>query len=341
MSYLPMGMERHDSKAVISETASTSLLVLNSADRYQNSTVGPNDTFLTAPLPWNKFLLQRPQQLLGAFAKRLNITEVRFPWAIPNISVLNNSFYLENITTPATTLISIPPSFYTPAEIVAAITSAFTTAVPTVGNRPTITYDAINQRYTITNPVGSTETYSLQCTTESINGFTYSEYTGSPWLLKTLGFTLQQVNNISVLEPGDFITGEPTLSQYTNYVDIVSQRITTYVKVKDGSSSNSTSQNLICRLYADDETSMPYLFDGTGNPVPNTCRPFTIYRQFKCPKSVRWNPDATVDWLDISVLDEYGDLVPLPSLPSKTLGVLADFPGSYPDFQITVLVSED
>jgi hypothetical protein len=55
-----------------------------------------------------------------------------------------------------------------------------------------------------------------------------------------------------------------------------------------------------------------------------------------------WNKDAVIDFLDISVVDQFNQLVPLPSflqidLPTTNKKVT----GSWPDFQITLLATEN
>jgi hypothetical protein len=61
-------------------------------------------------------------------------------------------------------------------------------------------------------------------------------------------------------------------------------------------------------------------------------RPFQIHRQYANPKYLKQNPNQMIDWVDIQVVDEYGDLV---YIPDPTTG------RSYPDFQITLLASEN
>jgi hypothetical protein len=57
---------------------------------------------------------------------------------------------------------------------------------------------------------------------------------------------------------------------------------------------------------------------------------------------VMWNKDSVIDWLDISVVDQYNRLVPLPLIkefdPPDTYKYIE---GSYPDFQLTLLATEN
>jgi hypothetical protein len=54
-----------------------------------------------------------------------------------------------------------------------------------------------------------------------------------------------------------------------------------------------------------------------------------------------WNKEAVIDLLDISVLDQYGNLVPLPVIAGAQSVAPIETIGAYPDFQITLLASEN
>ena len=137
---------------------------------------------------------------------------------------------------------------------------------------------------------------------------------------------------------GSTITGNPTGLLYTQYIDIVSEKLNYYSHQKDGSSDPLTSQALVCRLYIADEVSL-------AQNVDSFYQPFLIHRQFSNPKTLMWNKDAVVDWLDIAVYDEYGELVPLPQLyqfdGSDPPVYRTSETGSYPNFQITLLATEN
>jgi hypothetical protein len=182
--------------------------------------------------------------------------------------------------------------------------------------------------------------YTLTAGVGEILSINYSEIIPQPnfattaSLFKTLGFALPQANFSQ--QPGDSVTGAPTLSDYTPYIDIISNRLMRYTSVKDGESAANAQSAVICRIYASDDTSTSNIVGG----VPSTCAPFLIHRQFKNAKAVQWNKDAFVDYFDIQVIDQYNRLVPLPVLRLST-GDPRTFEGSYPDWQITMLASED
>jgi hypothetical protein len=52
---------------------------------------------------------------------------------------------------------------------------------------------------------------------------------------------------------------------------------------------------------------------------------------------LKWDPESMVDWFQIAIYDEYGNLVQLPAAVSQ-----AGTPGaSYPDFQLTMIATEN
>jgi hypothetical protein len=133
--------------------------------------------------------------------------------------------------------------------------------------------------------------------------------------------------------PSSTLTGNPTNSSYTDYVDITSDKLMTYTDVRDGSSTEGAPSSVLARIYANDEVSVP-----ATNPI--TSAPFYIHRQFKNAKNIKWNPDAVIDWCDIQVRDMYGNLVYLPTNPIPQISPTPQVPATYPDFQLTLLASE-
>jgi len=293
--------------------SSTQFLLLDSADR--NQSLGQIEG-VERTQPWNNFSFQKPQALIDAFADHVLVTEVRFPWYIPNITEYNNTIYLTDVDQTA---LVVPVGNYSP-QALAVTLNGLLAAAAADGE---FTYDGDRQRFTFTQ------------NGPSLSGLQYSNLNTPPnfytsaSLFKTMGFTLGQSGR-SLLED-EFITGNPTLTQYTDYVDIISNRLMRYTSVKDGESASNAQSAVICRIYRANETSTnPQVQEDFGTP-------FVIYRQFKTPKSIQWNRDSFVDYVDIQVVDQWNNLVPLPKI--TTAGETTN--GSYPDFQISLLCSED
>ncbi|MFN9959076.1 MAG: hypothetical protein ACK55I_38785, partial [bacterium] len=98
-------------KTVVSRTEATQLLVLDSKNRFISSQPGG------PPIsqPWNSFRLGRPQALMQSYATRVAVSEIRFPWYIPNITTKNNYFFIESSKGLGTESVEIilDPGYYT------------------------------------------------------------------------------------------------------------------------------------------------------------------------------------------------------------------------------------
>ena len=310
-SFADIGRQEDTARKV----AATQHILLDSFDRNQ----------FTAQ-PWNNFSFQKPQAILDAFASRIIVSEVRFPWFIPNITVLNNAIWVSGQR------VTIPPGFYTPDQLAAAVEAVLNAVFG-----PNISVIYANFRYTLTNDSGN----DLFLNFSDVNPGTLSDYTTTASLFKTLGFPYEQSGELILGAaapppapfPGNTFTGVFTLSEYTAYVDIISNRLMRYTAVKDGESASNAQSAVMARIYAVDETSDGNVAAG----IPITSSPFVIHRQFKNAKAVKWNPEAFVDYFDIQVIDQYNNRVPLQTFTSS-FGVTREV--GYPDFQVTLLASE-
>jgi hypothetical protein len=327
--------------------------------------------------PWNNFRLARPQSVMESFATRLVISEIRFPWWIPNITRRNNTFWMIEDDGEQYYIydIQIAPGFYTPAEIITQITQSLIESE--INLPPVLSYFEGQYTFTAgetvsspTRVIPSNVVYPLKVGKITINKRIKPRRVGAPvgdqfivWndptlisqpdeyiqdknsfyvspsLLNTLGFTWEQVNYNATFV-GE-ITGNITETLYTQYVDILSDKLNQYTTNLDGNSNASASSRLLLRLYLSDEVS---IFNNYGSD--QLYQPFLIHRQLKNPKEVMWNKDAVVDWLDIRIVDQYNNLVPLPETTtgySENQGpVLYRYEdGAYPDFQITLLATEN
>jgi hypothetical protein len=229
--------------------------------------------------------------------------------------------------------LTITTGFYDLDSIATALNAEISNLTPTPLNPPSVSVSSGSQ-FIWTPGLGSGSLFSLYWFDpySNLSAPPESQFVVSPSLAMTIGLIYEQASGGSNLTQP--LIGNPTLGLYTDYIDIVSEKLNYYSHTKDGSSANSTNKGLVCRLYLADEISLPQQ-DRPGQ------RPFVIHRQFKTPKQIMWNKEAVIDSLDISVLDQYGQLVPLPTLGPVQSQTLRQTIGSYPDFQITLLASEN
>lgn len=270
---------------------------------------------------WNNFRLQKREALMNAFARRIQVSEIRFPWSIPNITTYNNTFYYSLDGGSTIAPVSLTPGFYTPAQVVTALVLALP------AGSMAISYSATTQKFSFTALAPNSLTLYASISPST----TLNDYYQTPSLLLTMGMPVYMLGN--TIASGITIIGQPTSCSYTDYVDITSDKLMTYTDVRDGNSREGGQSSLIARVYANDEVSIP-----ATNPI--TSAPFYIHRQFKNPKNIKWNPDAVIDWLDIQVYDMFGNIVYLPTDTIPNTSPAITVPGTYPDFQITLLASE-
>jgi hypothetical protein len=336
-------------KTIVARTPATQLLTLNSQDRLQynvgfNSASGDNRVLRQA---WNKFRLQRPQPLMGAFATRLAVAEVRFPYFLPNVNTNNNKIWLglaDVLDQLSIYELTLYPSFFSGTGLADALNSIITgmatfgtyqvIAGPNVpinpAGYPIFSFNENTQQMLFTpNPTIGAFLYGYNPVSSSLNPI---QYYNSPSLALLMNFDIVQVS--SQVDNTVPITANPTDLSYTDYIDIVSDKLNQYASSRDGSSDNNFNRSLICRLYVEDDISLK---QGQGQGQQQA--PFIIHRQFQNPKMIEWNKEASIDWVDISIYDMYGNLFPLPTLTFPG-GVPAQV-GVYPDFQITLLATQE
>jgi hypothetical protein len=317
-------------------------VLLNSRDRYLTSQPNQTEPILQS---WNNFTLQRAQAMIPSYAKRLQVSEIRFPWYIPNITARNDTIsIIVNAGVPGvlTIPVAVFPGFYTPVSFLTAFNQAIQAQYVANGllatQAPELAWDAQLQSFYFEDVSGTTLPFGIAAP-GSAGGFSAGNmsqtvgYFNNPSLALTMGVPYGYLSTDSsavkyLNSPGISTYLGATMFLYTEYVDIASDQLMRFTDARDGGSNNLTSTSLLTRLYLADEISV-----STADPIGSS--PFLIHRQFKNPKTIKWEPRSFLNYLDIKIYDQYGELVALngvSGLPTPT---------AYPDFQITLLASED
>ena len=101
--------------------------------------------------------------------------------------------------------------------------------------------------------------------------------------------------------------GEKYRSPYTDYIDIISDKLSQYMKVRDGETTQVPETDILCRVFLTppNSASTP---DISGNQLGT--RPFKMTWDPNTTKFFRWTPNEAIYDFDIQVKDMYGDLVP-------------------------------
>ena len=340
--------------AVVARPPADAYLVLNSADRSTStSNIGGFGIPLTQP--YNNFRLQKPENMVQGGFTRLALTEINFPYSIPNVNPRTNSFWvvLRQTTQDIKAKIVIPvlPTSMTGSEIasyVQAVLNASAVGVATwsVNYFPEsiLGYQASGFSIdTLSDPDNlAFALYPVEPILNYPNPPTLLGSADTKSLLNVMGFNplsnWAYLTDLTNTIPNEILSKASTYAPltYTSYIDIVSQKLTYHQNVRDGSTSALSGSNIIYRLYISDNTSATVInqyYDGSqgvkylATPPPGSV-PTVIHRQIVSPKIFNWQQNTAIDWIDIQLLDDMGQplYVPVEGLP---------------DFQITFKVSED
>ena len=314
--------------AITQRPTSTAILAIDSEDRYKTYPLARAGS--TSPYD---FSINKSESLMNGFFTRLALTEVVFPWVIPNINRRTNKIQVRYAAGGpiAITQITLSVGFYTPSALAAAIQTAvraitpglnvFTMtygvlsgAPPAGGNLPLFEYNTNNASTISFLPVDPNPAFDIKPTTKQ--------------LFDVLGFI--EGNNTVLQTSG---AGGLTFCQSTRYIDIVCTQLTNNQALKDTMSQEIT-RTIICRLYLGDANLQANVSPSSSTFCPPGCAPFTIYRDYASPKQIAWLPDQPVGgFLRFEVFDDNGD--------SLVGSDAFSFGANRTDWSITMLATEN
>jgi hypothetical protein len=331
--------------------SSTALLTIDSEDRFSNyiqervalSTGTGNNSS-----PYD-FSITKNESIMNGYFTRLGLTEINFPFTVPNINAKTNSIILlwsvsgsgvvnSNVVTP------VQYGFETPSNFAAALTTAVQSISSSLSNF-LVDYGFNTNLAKV--PVfaysgGSNINVAWLPLTYNSSNYPYPNTTKQ--LFDMMGFTL--ANTIATNTAG---FGKPTLFQATRYVDIVCSQLTYNQPLKD-TTTQTIARDSLCRLYLGDGNGFGnnIAFPGDSNFTPPGTMPFTIYRQFQTPKMINWNSAGKAyqpvpGVLRFEVFDDTG--ANLSEMCSgnyiNASGTLVLGRPEYTDWSATLLVSEN
>ena len=310
--------------------SSSAILAIDSEDRYKDYVDQNNRP--TSPYD---FTISKSQNLLAGFFTRLGVTEVVFPWAIPNVNAKTNIMlytYQIGAAPPVTNVLLLEAiGFYKPAELAARIQSDISNVVgvpftfryggggaSTIGNNIALPFFQYN--------IGAGNTILFTPMTPFSAQYPYGPNTKQ--LFNLLGFTSQNS------QPFQLGAGEFTFCQAVKYIDIVCNQLTNNQAVKDAM-SQSVVRDTLCRIYIADNTGTNQSTISPADPLfcPIGCAPTTLYRNFTMPKMIQWIPNQNIPgYLRFEIYDDGGDSLAT-SIGQPVFGTM--------DWQMTMLVSEN
>jgi len=311
---------------------SYAILGIDSEDRFKDYTEARAVTSTSFNRSPYDFQITKNESLMNGFFTRLAITEINFPWVIPNINDLTSQirFEYQIVGNPAITVtIRLSYGFYRPSEIASEIQRIVRNLV--------LDLSGFNMRY----GTDDTEFFPNQRPAFSYDNVSFpiaflpmdSDSPAYPYpasarqLFDLLGFSNRNTT-LSIVRDG--LT---TYCQSVRYIDIVCNQLTYTQALKD-TMSQSVARDTMCRVYLGDANTPSTISPSDPLFCPPGCAPFTIYRQFSTPKFIRWLPDQPVQGnLRFQVFDDNGVAL------ADSVARETDTESS--NWSMTLLVSED
>jgi len=328
---------------------------VNSIDRY-GSKDAPASQFAQILQPWvqpsgtivdvanqsglppaaNSFTYNLQRPLLNGYLTRLGVSQVNLDWNVPNIIQGYNDKILVGIGNVGVVDVTLSPGFYSGPELAANISTNVNTALNGAGIFSTFldcSWSARNGRlaFGTQNPSSIINTLSTGVFFDTAN-LAPKEKNQVLRTYNTIGVTYPQTRSTlfyqsSLSTFSSLNTGfnlNPYKTPYTSYIDIISDKLSQYMRVKDGETAQQPETNVLARVWLT-PLNKATTFDASGAKLGTT--PFTLTWDPNTMKWFRWSPNEAVFDFDIQVKDEYGNLVP--------------WSGSRPfEFNMTMLASE-
>jgi len=321
---------------------STSLLTIDSEDRFQNytaqfaaSTGGYNSD------PYN-FTITKTESLVAVPPTRIAVTEVVFPWTISNVNKKTCQIFAILKATGNPTITTVPitlsQQFYKPSELAAAMQAAVRTAFAAQVPAFTMVYGFNNQPAFVYNSNTIAYTVGFGYVPYSSALYPYSSATKQLFNLLGMSPYNTEVNTdfiADALADTDVGTGL-TFCQFTRYIDIVCQQLTGLQGIRD-TTSQPIVRDALCRVYIANPSDVSNVDVSGATFCPPGCAPFTIYRDFSTPKQIQWIPNQPVaGGLTFSVYSDDGELLSTSSI-YETGGPL----GNSTNWSMTMLCTEN
>ena len=270
-------------------------LMVTSMDRYNTA----NDMVLN-PTPATEFTINRGNYILQGYFNRLAISQIQFFWNIPNITVFNNFMSVKIAGTDLSG--SIFTGNYSGPQLAQSLQALIT-------NHPSynpawvfeVVYNDLSG--TIVGPADKAK-FNFSVAAPYTMSFNYANIPGIA-SIRALGlYNTLQLNGQIDKPATQFITSGYTTMLYTRYVDICSDKLTKFQRVKDTTTEVSqTPPNVIARIYA----VPPNVAQNPAQPGQLFSEPWVMTIDYNTPKYIRWSPEEALNQIDFRVFDEFGN----------------------------------
>jgi hypothetical protein len=366
-------------KAQPIRNAASAFFNINSIDRYAsaiNSTAQfaaiTESTSYLAATPASSYNMNLGRNLMSGYFYRLTVTDVNIQWNIPTVNIQNYifAFIIDNAAGDTeTVMVRLPYGYYTFEEMASRLESTIKAVIAGTA------VDVPNLTVTWADGGGGTGAGFTFLSNDPNLKISFSSvfppaYTGTPRpafpneasiqtgtslsqakramykLYIMLGVNATIINNLEVL-----FTTAPSYPSfiYTSYVDVISNKLSQFMRVKDSETSWSPDTSVITRIYLTNQgtiTAPSILYQSTPTPSLTFVefavgsRPFILNYTPQTPKNIKWSPDQAIVDFDIRVVDEFGDQVPWDIAIPYPIAGSTSLSQQFFEFQLTVLCSE-
>jgi hypothetical protein len=258
------------------------------------------------------------------------VTEVVFPWNIPNINSTTRKMLI-SIFGGATYEVVIPTSFYKPSQLATALQTSIRALDPAFAAM-TVEYGRFDEPvFAFDFGVASVKFLPMQYQPNPALPFVYP-YQNSKQLFDLLGF-----NNTNQSDFQSTFSGDSTLCQSTRYIDIVCSVLTYNQSLKD-TTSQPVSRDALVRVYLGSLNSVMTVPASDPDFAPPGTTPGVVYAQYSAPKQIQWIPNQPVpSGLRFQIFDDEG--TPVDELFAASFGTnqwIGDI-----NWSMSILVSEN
>lgn len=323
---------------------STALLTIDSEDRFPSYAV-KRAAVINGSYNYSAydFIITKNESIMNGFFTRLGLSEIVFPWCIPNINLQTNRIiltYLPLAGINTSVMLTLPVGFYKPSEIASALQARIIAADPANLTGTTVIYGNDNDPYFEVD-------FSFS-TGDSTGFFTPAPFQPNPalpnfyqfqntkQLFDVLGF-----NNRNSATSANTQLGNATFCQSTRYVDIVCAILTYNQSLKD-TTTQVVARDSIARVYLGSMNSNMTVLPSDPSFAPPGTTPGVIYTMYSSPKQIQWIPGQPVpSGLRFQVFDDEGtpldELFDPPSADNTAFSLL----GGDINWSATIQISEN
>lgn len=259
-------------------------LNIDSEDRYAS-----RSEKVLNPVPANDFRIQKAQPLLYGIFKRVGVSQIQLQYRVPTIVANDNNYFaLKDVSNNVSYVYSLVEGYYSADSLAAAIQASVLGAPGNPFTGFTCVYSDLNGGFEMTNTALD---FALVPSAPSVPSYV------NTYLLRTYD-TLGGYSPSN--DPKTFFTGTPQLL-YTRYIDIVSDRLAKFQRVKDADTLITNKTNIVARVYltAPNTRVDPAVYGG----------PFDLTWDPNTPKHSTWSVDEAIYELDFRMYDERGELL--------------------------------